>query len=108
MGDVRDQMLAAVASRFDNPYELASAHFDNQLFGEKHPNGWVLTAEDVRKINRARLEKFWKTFYHPNHAILAVAGDVDSGPAAAARSRRRSAAGRARRARRGPAGPSRS
>jgi zinc protease len=77
MGDVRDQMLAAVASRFDNPYELASAHFDNELFGESHPNGWVLTAEDVRKIDRARLEKFWKTFYHPNHAILAVAGDVD-------------------------------
>jgi zinc protease len=79
MGDVRDMMLAGVASRFDNPYELASAHFDNQLFGENHPNGWVLTAEDVRKIDRARLEKFWKTFYHPNHAILAVAGDVDLG-----------------------------
>jgi zinc protease len=79
MGDVRDQMLAAVASRFDSPYELASAHFDNQLFGDNHPNGWVLTAEDVRKIDRARLEKFWKTFYHPNHAILAVAGDVDLG-----------------------------
>jgi zinc protease len=79
MGDVRDQMLAAVASRYDSPYELASAHFDNQLFGEKHPNGWVLTADDVRKIDRARLEKFWKTFYHPNHAILAVAGDIDLG-----------------------------
>jgi zinc protease len=77
MGDVRDQMLAAVASRYDSPYELAGAHFDNQLFGESHPNGWVMTADDVRKIDRARLEKFWKTFYHPNHAILAVAGDVD-------------------------------
>jgi zinc protease len=77
MGDVRDQMLAAVASRYDSPGELASAHFDNQLFGENHPNGWVLTADDVRKIDRARLEKFWKTYYHPAHAILAVAGDVD-------------------------------
>jgi zinc protease len=78
MGDVRDQMLAAVASRYDNPGELAQAHFDNQLFGEKHPNGWVLTADDVRKIDRPKLEKFWKTFYHPDHAILAVAGDVDA------------------------------
>jgi zinc protease len=78
MGDVRDQMLAAVASRYDNPGELAEAHFDNQLFGDNHPNGWVLTADDVRKIDRARLEKFWKTFYHPNHAIFAVAGDVDA------------------------------
>jgi zinc protease len=78
MGDVRDQMLAAVASRYDSPGELAEAHFDNQLFGENHPNGWVLTAADVRKIDRAKLEKFWRTFYHPNHAILAVAGDVDA------------------------------
>ncbi len=78
MGDVRDQMMAAVASRYDNPDELAGAHFDNQLFGEKHPNGWVLTADDVRKIDRAKLSKFWRTFYHPNHAILAVAGDVDA------------------------------
>jgi len=79
MGDVRDQMLAAVASRYDSPHELAEAHFDNQLFGENHPEGWVLTAEDVRKIDRPMLEKFWKTFYRPNHAILAVAGDVDTG-----------------------------
>jgi zinc protease len=77
MGDVRDQMLAAVASRYDNPSELATAHFDNQLFGEQHPDGWVLTSQDVARISRPQLEKFWRTFYRPNRAILAVAGDVD-------------------------------
>jgi zinc protease len=79
MGDVRDQMLAAIASRFDSPGELANAHFDNQLFGENHPNGWILTADDVKKIDRAALLKFWQTFYKPSRAILAVAGDVDAG-----------------------------
>jgi len=78
MGEVRDEMLAAVAARFDNPHELANAHFENQLFGEQHPDGWVLDAADVRKITRANLEDFWKTFYRPNRAILAVAGDVDA------------------------------
>jgi len=77
MGEVRDEMLASIAARFDNPHELANAHFDNLLFGEKHPEGWVLSADDVGKITRARLETFWKTFYRPNRAILAVAGDVD-------------------------------
>ena len=43
MGEVRDEMLAAIAARFDNPHELANAHFENLLFGEKHPDGWVLT-----------------------------------------------------------------
>ena len=101
MGEVRDQMLAAIAARYDNPHELASTHFDNLLFGEQHPDGWVLTPEDVRKITRARLETFWKTFYRPNHAMLAVAGDVDAAKPARPASRRRSAAGRARRSRRG-------
>jgi zinc protease len=77
MGEVRDQMLAAVAARFDNPHELAMAHFADLLFGDKNPEGWVLTAEDVKKVTRAHLETFWRTFYRPNRAILAVAGDVD-------------------------------
>lgn len=78
MGEVRDEMLAAIAARFDNPHELSNAHFENQLFGEQHPEGWVMTADDARKITRENLEEFWKTFYRPNHAILAVAGDVDA------------------------------
>ena len=49
MAEVRDQMLAKIAARFDSPHELAMAHFDNLLFGEKNPEGWVLTAEDVKQ-----------------------------------------------------------
>jgi len=77
MADVRDQMLAALAARYDNPHELASEHLDNLLFGEKNPDGWVLMPEDVQKISRADLVAFWKTYYRPNNAILAIAGDVD-------------------------------
>jgi zinc protease len=77
MGEVRDQVLAALAARYDNPGELASEHFDNLLFGEKHPDGWVLMPDDVQKITRADLMTFWKTYYRPNNAILAIAGDVD-------------------------------
>jgi zinc protease len=77
MADVRDQMLAALNGRYDNPGELAAAHFDNLLFGEKHPDGWILAPEDVQKITREQLVTFWKTYYRPNNAILAVAGDVD-------------------------------
>ena len=77
MAEVRDQLLAALAGRYDNPHQLASEHLDNLLFGEKNPDGWVLMPEDVQKIDRAALETFWKTYYRPNNAILAVAGDVD-------------------------------
>ena len=77
MAEVRDQMLAGLAARFDSPYELAASHFENQLYGEKNPHGWVLEPEDVQKITRDALIAFWKTFYRPNNALLAVAGDVD-------------------------------
>jgi zinc protease len=79
MGEVREQMMAGLAARFDSPYELGQAHFDNQLFGEKNPHGWVLEEGDVQKITRDKLVAFWKTFYRPNNAILAIAGDVDPG-----------------------------
>jgi zinc protease len=78
MAEVRDQMLAALGSRYDDPHELANEHFDNLLFGEEHPAGWVLEPADVHKITRASLVAFWNTFYRPNNAILAVAGNVDA------------------------------
>jgi zinc protease len=78
MPEVRDQLLAAVNGVYDNPSELAGEHFDNLLFGEKHPDGWVLTPEDVQKISREDLVTFWRTFYRPQNAILAVAGDFDA------------------------------
>jgi zinc protease len=77
MQEVRDEMQASLAGRFDNPRELASEHFENILFGEKNPRGWVLTPEDVAKIKRENLVTFWKTFYRPGNALLTVAGDVD-------------------------------
>lgn len=77
MDEVRDQMLAGIASRYDNPHVLANTHFAAQLFGDKHPDGWVLEPEDVKRVTRAHLQEFWKTFFRPNRALLAIAGDVD-------------------------------
>jgi len=77
MAEVRDQMLASLAQRADDPHLLAAEHFDNLLFGEGHPDGWVLTPEHVNAITRDKLLAFWKAFYRPNNAILAIAGDID-------------------------------
>ena len=106
MGEVRDEMLAAIAARFDNPHELANAHFDNLLFGEKNPDGWVLAAEDVRKITRARLESSGRRSTArtaPSSPSRATSTRRGCAPA----SRRRSAAGRVATCRRARPGPSR-
>lgn len=75
--EVRDQLLAALASRYDDPHRLAAEHFDNLLFGESHPDGWVLNPRDVEALRREHLVAFWRTYYRPRNAILAIAGDVD-------------------------------
>jgi zinc protease len=78
MAEVRDQVLAALGARHDDPHQLAAEHFDNFFFGEDHPDGWVLEPAHVKRITRAQLQAFWQSTYRPNNAILAIAGDVDA------------------------------
>jgi zinc protease len=77
MAEIRDQSLAALAARNDDPHLLAAEHFNNLFYGEEHPDGWVLTDDRVRAIQRVTLWDFWNTYYRPNNATLAVAGDFD-------------------------------
>ena len=77
MPEIRDQLLAALGGREDDPHQLAAEHFDNLLFGEGHPDGWVLMPEHVNRITRDQLVAFWKAYYRPNNAMLAVAGSID-------------------------------
>jgi zinc protease len=76
MGEIRDGMLGGINQRYDNPGALAGAHFAATLFGDAHPDGWVLMPDDVRRITRADLVAFWKTYYRPNNSLLVMAGDV--------------------------------
>jgi zinc protease len=76
MGEVRDRMMGGINQRYDDPGALANAHFDAALFGDEHPDGRVVMPDDVRRITRADLVKFWKTYYRSNNSLLVIAGDV--------------------------------
>ena len=93
MAEVRDQMLAALAARYDNPHELASEHFDNLLFGEKNPDGWVLTPEDVQKITRARAGGVLEDLLPPQQRASSPSRATSIRRACAPSWRRRSAPG---------------
>jgi zinc protease len=79
MPEIRDQMLASLAARADDPHELASEQLDSMIFGPDHPAGWFLLPRHVQKLTRDDLRRFWETYYRPNNAIVAVAGAVDVG-----------------------------
>ncbi len=45
-------------------------------FGTNHPNGEVASEESVKKITLDRCNKYYKTYFRPNVAYMAIVGDV--------------------------------
>jgi zinc protease len=78
MKEVRDQLEAGVESVKDNPQALASQHAQNLFYGEDDPRGRPTSKRTLAAIDRNALIEFHKNWYVPNHALLAVAGDVDA------------------------------
>jgi zinc protease len=59
-----------------NPGFLAMERFNRALFGD-HPAGRVAPSlEALDRLTPARLAEFHKARYAPDHAILAIAGDI--------------------------------
>ncbi len=77
MSEISSSLEAQVRSDRDDPGMLVAKHFYNQLYGDDHPAGRPLTLGSIAAIKRADLQRFYKTFYQPKGAVLAISGDVD-------------------------------
>jgi zinc protease len=77
MKEVHDQLLAGVEAIKDSPEELASQFGQNFYYGDEDPRGRAASKRSLAAIDRKSLVEFHKAWYAPNHAVLAVAGDVD-------------------------------
>jgi zinc protease len=75
---VRDNLLTGLKRRKDSPPAIASLTFSRVLYGQDHPYGWPTngTEESVKGLATTDLKKFWESYYHPNNAVLVVAGDI--------------------------------
>ena len=82
---VRGLLLTDLLQKSANPGAVARDQMDLLLYGPKHPWGQPSggTPETIKSISQADLIKFHATWYRPNNAIVAVAGDIT--PAAAKR-----------------------
>jgi zinc protease len=80
----RDVVLNERRQNYENrPYGLASMAILAALFPPDHPYHWS-TIGEIADLHSATLDEahaFYRRFYHPANASLAVAGDID--PAAA-------------------------
>ena len=77
MDEIRSQLIASVEHTRDAPAALAQEHATNLYFGDDDPRGRPLSTRTVKNIDHDSLVAFYKTWFVPNHAILAVSGDFD-------------------------------
>jgi zinc protease len=64
----------------NRPYGLSSMALLAALFPEEHPYHWT-TIGEIADLNAARLDEahaFFRQYYHPANASLALAGDIDT------------------------------
>jgi zinc protease len=72
-----EKTLAAIQSAEDEPGEVAEREFQKTLF-LNDPYGHPVegTKESVPKLTREGVLRFYRSWYHPNNAIVTVVGDM--------------------------------
>jgi zinc protease len=80
----RDVVLNERRQNYENrPYGLATMALVRALYPPEHPYHWLTIgdAEDLKAAALDEVRSFFQTYYHPGNASLAIAGDIDAGPA---------------------------
>jgi zinc protease len=77
----RDVVLNERRQNYENrPYGLASMALLAALFPPDHPYHWATIGEiaDLEAVQLDEVHAFFRRYYHPANASLAIAGDFDS------------------------------
>jgi zinc protease len=72
-----EKTLSAIQSAEEKPMDVAEKAFLKALFLDS-PYGHPVegTRESLPRLTREKVIKFYKTYYHPNNAILSIVGDI--------------------------------
>jgi zinc protease len=77
----RDVVLNERRQNYENrPYGFSLMAISDALYPEGHPYRWLTigSAEDLRAMRLEDAYEFFRTYYHPGNASLALAGDIDT------------------------------
>ncbi|MGE0443622.1 MAG: M16 family metallopeptidase [Vicinamibacterales bacterium] len=77
----RDVVLNERRQNYENrPYGLAMMALAAALYRPEHPYHWLTigSADDIRAMQLADVQSFFRTYYHPANASLALAGDIEA------------------------------
>jgi zinc protease len=84
LANQRDVVLNERRQNYENrPYGMAGLAMLAALFPPDHPYHWATigTAADIRSARLDEVSDFFKNWYHPANASLALAGDIDTNEA---------------------------
>src|SRR5205823_6603694 len=82
----RDVVLNERRQNYENrPYGLAPMALLAALFPEDHPYHWTTIGEiaDLEAVQLDEVRAFFRRYYHPANASIALAGDIDTDDALA-------------------------
>jgi zinc protease len=77
----RDVVLNERRQNYENrPYGLGLMAISAGLYPADHPYNWMTigAADDIRAMQLDDVQDFFRTYYHPSNASLAIAGDIDT------------------------------
>ncbi|MGH9240435.1 MAG: M16 family metallopeptidase [Vicinamibacterales bacterium] len=77
----RDVVLNERRQNYENrPYGMAMMAITATLYAPEHPYHWMTigASEDLRAMRLDDVQAFFRTYYHPANASLALAGDIET------------------------------
>lgn len=74
---IKTQTRSAIVANKEDPEAIASDVRDALVYGKDHPYGDLVTEKTVDAITLEDCKSYYKTYFRPNNAYLAIVGDID-------------------------------
>ncbi len=76
MDKIRTQTLSGLEAGKNDPKAISQRVSSILVYGNNHPYGENESEESVKKITLDKCSEYYKTFFKPNVAYLAIVGDI--------------------------------
>ncbi len=73
---IRTQALSGLEAEKNDPKSISARVSSVIVYGSNHPYGENMSEESAKKITLEKCTEFYKTYFKPNIAYLAIVGDI--------------------------------
>jgi len=73
---LKKQMLSGLSTSANDPEAMLSNISRVLVYGENHPYAEITTEETMAAVNLTDVTKYYRTYFRPNSAYMAIVGDI--------------------------------